>query len=530
MTLRAAAFVFLVACAPSTYDGLVSGDDKALFDGRSGTVKKDASLEAPRRLSPLSVMSVASLRPRFRWADADHVVLELSRARTFETARRFEGRGVELALPEDLEPGIWFWRLTRRGTDAAGNQVEGDPNVTAWELDVRAPAVDFAGTPHPSDVPMGSLVDLNGDGEPDLQFVAEEPELDEGGAIRPYQHVLLGQPNHTFALDGDSAHFAMSLFDVRAEVSGGVDLDGDGYSDVVVSDVPTAFGGTGLLYGHFGSKAGFDDAKSAFGIAAPNFAGIARLAASGDVNGDGYGDVAASAPGMAFASLGGPVTADTVLLLDAELPSANAATAGPVGPGADFDGDGLADVPLALALSAPLSVARGTRSRFESVASISVALEATLGKAVAIATGDFDGNGASDIAFTTSLGGKPAVCVYSPSAGSLSAEQCWVSEGPLEGFGEQLAAGDLDADGRDDLLVSTPAGIVALARTEAGFTSAVVSDGIALTVIAPGRPEPARWAAVARDRSSIMVYSGTKPAQKLDAKSLSGSPTIHRVR
>ena len=154
--LLVAALALGACAAPSSYDGLAGG------------TKEDASVTAPRPVSPISVSLIASSRPRLRWdldtntgapATLTGAVVEMSRTRDFSNdVKRFAAKGIELVVPEDLEPGIWFWRLKGE----AGGSLGTTPSAV-WEMLVRGPAAHGS-----SDTPTRSMVDMNGDGEPDL--------------------------------------------------------------------------------------------------------------------------------------------------------------------------------------------------------------------------------------------------------------------------------------------------------------------------------------------------------------------------
>ncbi|MFP2899557.1 FG-GAP-like repeat-containing protein [Corallococcus sp. 4LFB] len=93
-----------------------------------------------------------------------------------------------------------------------------------------------------------------------------------------------------------------------------------------------------------------------------------------------------------------------------------------------------------------------------------------------LVTADFDGDGIQDLAvgqreseLSRPTGG--AVFVYKGSAAGLPAKPTWVLMGETEGalFGDMLAAGDLDGDGRADLAVSSPGADVTIGDSGAVY-------------------------------------------------------------
>ncbi|TSC23030.1 FG-GAP-like repeat-containing protein [Corallococcus sp. Z5C101001] len=96
--------------------------------------------------------------------------------------------------------------------------------------------------------------------------------------------------------------------------------------------------------------------------------------------------------------------------------------------------------------------------------------------AATMVTADFDGDGIQDLAvgqreseLSRPTGG--AVFIYKGSASGLPSKPTWVLTGETEGalFGDMLAAGDLDGDGRADLAVSSPGADVTIGDSGAVY-------------------------------------------------------------
>ncbi|MBP3953965.1 FG-GAP repeat protein [Gemmata sp. G18] len=76
--------------------------------------------------------------------------------------------------------------------------------------------------------------------------------------------------------------------------------------------------------------------------------------------------------------------------------------------------------------------------------------------AIRVASGDFNGDGVTDYAFTTGAGPQTVVEIVNGADGSLLMDQTIVFQGFTGGL--FLAAGDIDRDGIDDLVISADAG------------------------------------------------------------------------
>jgi len=535
--LLVAALALSACAAPASYDGLAGG------------TKEDASVTAPRPISPISVSLIASSRPRLRWdlgssaaaptASLTGAVVELSRKRDFAgEVRRFTAKGIELVVPEDLEPGIWFWRL--KG-EAAGSL--GTTPSAVWEMLVRGPAAHGS-----SDMPTRSMVDMNGDGEPDLLVgaisddgappadgepvpgTAANPGAPPAGGTAGALLVYGGNRERGFA-GGPSDWLGgyPSKYFGPMSIGGGTDINGDGRTDVIESGIE-GITHAGAFY--FDVNVWFADAvkpEAMFDLveggplytSAPSPA-LPNVREGADINGDGYGDAVVGFVDTGLVVLGTTLKGSPALVnvdpgLDAD-PGPNALSRIAMG-SFDANGDGLADV------------AFGVSNSYQPTARAAVSLGDRIGRvgeptmidaadsrvATASTAGDFDGDGIDDVALTTAVDQGSRICIwFGDRAKVLRQGPCVMGAAGDQDFGASLTAADLEGDGIDELLATTRTGDVDGVRVvriggDGAATAAPIGVpglGVRLTTIWPGRPGKARWAAVAADGSRIGVFEG----------------------
>jgi hypothetical protein len=285
------------------------------------------------------------------------------------------------------------------------------------------------------------------------------------------------------------------------------DLDGNGLDELVVG-APFGQGSTGtayLFYAPVPAGATLADADAIFRGADVAYVGEA-LGAIGDLDDDGFDDLwlgapggvpglqtTAPRPGVGYVLYGGPKRLRGTTTLNAAcLPDpCDAAVTGthasdflsfgvtrtPLG---DADGDGHADLLVGAAGFAGYNGAAhlvyGDGERLEGTHAIRDLAAATFvaTSAGGFATkpmtglGDLDGDGLDDVAISVTgtfvgPGGPAAVHVVHGSrtrrSGVLplaAAAELTVLGVPSEQAGQGLAAGDLDADGRPDLVIGAP--------------------------------------------------------------------------
>jgi hypothetical protein len=329
---------------------------------------------------------------------------------------------------------------------------------------------------------VASAGDTNGDGFSDLIVGAN--------AATPGQvAVFYGSPmgistSPDFTLLGESANEAFG-----AALAGIGDGNGDGFADVVIG-VPNAGRGLPGLSGaalvHLGASDGLSRVPSftVRGSTFQDFLGNA-VASAGDINGDGYADLAIGARGFSSSGnsaagqvrvfLGGAagfadpphvvVNGDAALL---QLGSALTCAG-------DANGDGFSDLAIGVPYASPAGrssagqviVYRGSRDGF--AGSVPERLDgpldgANFGTAIA-GVGDVDGDGFAELAVglprTSHMGISDvgAVAVYYGTPTTFTARSAaWLQGSGQEEFGTAIVGGDTDSDGWADVVVGANRG------------------------------------------------------------------------
>ncbi len=423
----------------------------------------DGCRELPRLEWPASDTHVTSRRPTLRWRlpadldpDAADSVVEVCRDRAcgavIETLRPRGGRGAPAA---DRPRRTVFWRVRAGGVSSA-----------VWSFAAGGPDTPAGGAPR-AGATWGVTPDFNGDGFDDL--AVGQPEATPGSGVVVYPGSasgLLTAAAVTLTPPPGAAGFGLSVAAIG-------DVNGDGFCDLAVG-APSALRDVGRVFIYHGSSGGLrgepdvtlDDpepATSQFGAA---------VSSGGDVNGDGFADLVVGAPqamvrGRAYVYYGSgrglSPTPSTLAPSDAGLARFGVALAG----AGDLDGDGFSDVVVGAeatadfaggayifcgAASGPSPSPTARLTRFEG---------GSYGSALAGA-GDLDADGLPDLVV-----GAPAffeargrVHVYPGARARGWSDPAVVIEGVagrLADFGGALAAaGDVDGDGDDDLLIGAP--------------------------------------------------------------------------
>jgi hypothetical protein len=296
---------------------------------------------------------------------------------------------------------------------------EGTRSIVSGNLRLVGAQGSYAG------VAMGNAGDIDGDGLPDLVIGAPATEVFRG--VSPQIHLVIG-PEGTDEVTlttlptwlGDHVYEALAGW----SVDGAGDVDGDGLSDVIIGAPGDASqnGEVVVLLATVSQEGGLlSDAIVLTGTEAGDGVGD-RVAGVGDVDGDGLGDFMAGAH-----RLGEQDGGAAWLILGADLPSGYAS---------------IDDVGRIFKGNEPgLRVGSGLRA------------------------GDFDGDGSIDLLIGasgmlddsgSSTGGF--FVVYSGTRQFVTGDLASVSDKltgdePAQALGIKVAVGDLNEDGRDDVLV-----------------------------------------------------------------------------
>jgi hypothetical protein len=325
--------------------------------------------------------------------------------------------------------------------------------------------------------------DVNGDGFSDVVVGAnlwDNGEIDEGAAF--VYHGTSGglstSPAYTIESNQTSANLGFS-------VANAGDVDGDGFGDVIVgaylSDGPDP--NEGVAYVYRGSASGLTGARYTLEANQANAQFGWSVASAGDVNGDGYSDVVVGAPlwdgtqlnqGAAFVALGSPTGPGPLVRFATGIAQTNANFGHRVAGAGDVNRDGYSDVIVGVPnwdggagadvgrIFLHMGSASGLTDAPASWSPESAHSAWKLGFSIGSA-GDVNGDGYADVivaapGYTNGESGEGGAFVYqggpsgptSPPAWSFTTDQIDAFLGDGTGV---ASAGDVNGDGYSDVVV-----------------------------------------------------------------------------
>ncbi len=305
--------------------------------------------------------------------------------------------------------------------------------------------------------------DLDGDGYDDIVLGAIGSSASHSGRAYVYHGTSSG-----ISSTAARTLYATSGGSLATAFAGIPDIDGDGDDELAVSGTSSASAAYVAIYA--GTPTGIG-ASYSYGMSGSATDGFGRALASGDFNGDGYGDLAVAAPyadystsitdsGEIYVYHSGPrgfsFTADTTIRGLAASSHFGSVLSG----GRDINGDGYDDLVAGVGYysgSNYFQLYLGSASGLSSSASATVtAPSGTSYFGVAVsALPDINGDGYDDVA--ASCHGydsrRGAAWIYHGSSSGLdtTAVQLVEGENTSDYFGWALAGGDYDGDGYGDL-------------------------------------------------------------------------------
>lgn len=373
--------------------------------------------------------------------------------------------------------GAYVYRVSVSFGGASGTSAAPPQVIEGWESGDRA------------SLGVASAGDVNGDGYGDVVVGWGEADDDGDGAGRVgtctgTASVFLGGP----AGLSTTPQRVLGETEPGACVGGGVagagDVNGDGYADVLVAATTASPRGrelAGIVRVYYGGSTGIAAAPQweQEGTRARESLGRA-VAGAGDVNGDGFGDVAVGALAVSRSSvgavrifLGGPSGLSTTPHREIQGPRGHWSFGGSVAGAGDGDGDGYADLAVGAPDAGPAGRApSGTVSVFRGSAEgvVEAPLRVIEGGAACSGFGrdlawvrDADGDGYAELAvgatIRASAGHEAAMSaqVFHGGASGVAATPRRVITEEIVGDGPGgplLGPGDVNGDGFADLCVT----------------------------------------------------------------------------
>ncbi|MBN2383044.1 FG-GAP repeat protein [bacterium] len=325
---------------------------------------------------------------------------------------------------------------------------------------------------------VSSAGDVNGDGYSDIVLASDKydsGQTDEGVAFGFYGSSTGLSATYDWLVEGDqaSAYFGFA--------SSAGDVNGDGYSDVIVGAGGYDNGETdeGMVYLYYGSSTGLATSAAWSYDSNQNGAALGSVSSAGDVNGDGYSDIIVGSylydngetdEGAVFVFHGSEtgLSASYDWMVESNQASSNFGMA--VSTAGDVNGDGFGDVIIGAykydhgetdegAAFVFLGSSSGLNTSYDRMVESNQAIS-IFGYNVASA-GDVNGDGFGDVIVSAAFYDNPssnqgAAFVYHGSAKGIATTSGWIGDSNQISayFGISVAsAGDVNGDGYSDVII-----------------------------------------------------------------------------
>lgn len=315
------------------------------------------------------------------------------------------------------------------------------------------------------------LVDLNGDGKPDLAAADSSGE----NVLVLLNTTPASTAPASFA-KSNSASIGVEPFSMVS-----ADFNGDGKPDIAMSDA----GGEAIQFAFNTSTGGVGSFANAGGVGT---AGDDPLGlAVGDFNGDGKPDLVVPNYGSNSITIMFNNTA-------AGAATANFARVAVIGVGAlpqdtavaDFNGDGKPDIAVVNSENNNVEILLNNTVQGSATANFTTAAVVGAGNTpIWVAAADFNGDGKPDLAILDNGSSSVLILLNTTVPGSSTPTFVVGGSGPVGGGPQMLAIGDFNGDGKPDVAVPNQASntiSVLLNQTEPGSMSASLAPGATISI------------------------------------------------
>lgn len=333
---------------------------------------------------------------------------------------------------------------------------------------------------------IASANDINGDGYADIVVGAPDANADADGATEGRVYAYYGSTTFPQASASWFADTQQDGADFGTSVSSAGDVNGDGYCDLIIGipNFQNGQTGEGRAVVYYGGASGPGTVPNwTMEVNQPNAEFGFAVSGGGDINGDGYADVVVGAPsytngqqseGSMFAYFGSATGLSLAANMTAESDQTNSDFGASVAIAGDFNGDGYSDIYVGCP---GYDNGQNNEGRVYIYAGKYNGVSATANWAIdgaqafteygfsVAAAGDVNGDGFADAIvsapyFDAAFNDEGRVYVYLGSATGLSATPINSlspvgREGALFGW-KVSGAGDINADGFADVIIGVP--------------------------------------------------------------------------